>query len=84
MITLIEKVKDGTVRTHELNNTDELYLLYNDWIMDVDDNPHEYTEEQKETIEEIREWHTEVFEKFDGKTYPLEYFEMLAMTHLGH
>lgn len=78
--------------TYTIHNSDELYFLYNDWLMDILEGvslpPSGVFDEDGDEIcsryivENIREWHNEVWEEVPEGEYDLRRFEALAMNAL--
>jgi len=61
-----------------LYSDDDLYNTYNDWIIDMDTEK-DFKNEDYSTVEEIREWHTEVWEGIPSGKYTLKEFEQKAL-----
>lgn len=68
---------------YEINEAQDLYNMYNDWVIDYNLDPISMTDEEYETVAAIRDEYYSVFKAIEKKTYELLEFEARALEIIG-
>lgn len=71
-------IMNGDV-AYEINEAQDLYNMYNDWVIDYGFDPSSMTDEVYETVAVIRDEYSSVFKAIEKKTYELLEFEARAL-----
>lgn len=56
---------------YEINEAQDLYNMYNDWLIDHGLDPNSMTDEEYETVAAIKDEYSSVFKAIEKKTYEL-------------